>query len=95
MDAQLAKMIQSEMTRIKAGVPTPQTAAEWSEFITAERVRTRAFNAALTESAARQRAARNATYARAESQLDQATAGHAFAGSGQRCATCRVHKNNH
>lgn len=96
MDTQLANMIQSELARItKAGVPTPQTSAEWDAFIANERARTRAFNAALTESATRQRAARNATYAAAESQLASATAGHTFAGSGQRCATCRVHKNNH
>ncbi len=95
MDAQLTKMIQSEMARIEAGVPTPKTAAEWDEFIAAERAQTRAFNAALTESAARQKAARNAGYAQAESQLAAAMSGHAFAGEGKRCATCRVLKTNH
>ncbi len=95
MDAQLAKMIQSEMARIAGGVPTPKTAAEWNAFIADERARTRAFNAALTKSAARQRAARHAGYAAAESQLAATTAGHAFAGDGKRCATCRVLKTNH
>lgn len=95
MDAQLAKMIEDEFTRIKAGVPNPKTAAEWDAFISDERARTRAFNAALTESAARQRAARQETYAAAESQLASVTAGHEFVGSGKRCATCRVLKTNH
>lgn len=95
MDANVAKLIQVEMGRIAGGIPTPQTAAEWDAFIADERARTRAFNAALTESAARQRAARHATYAAAESQLAAATSGHKFAGTGARCATCRVHKNNH
>lgn len=95
MDAQLTKMIESEIARIQGGVAQPQTAAEWDAFIADERARTRAFNAALTESAARQKAARHAGYARAESQLAQATSGHAFAGDGKRCATCRVLKTNH
>lgn len=95
MDAQLVKMIQSEMARIEAGVPNPTTPAEWDAFIADERARTRAFNAALAESAARQKAVRNAGYAQAESQLAAATAGHAPTGEGKRCVTCRVLKTNH
>jgi hypothetical protein len=95
MDANVANMIEGEFARIKAGIPTPKTEAEWSAFIADERARTRAFNAALVKSAAEQRAARQATYAAAESQLATVSAGHKFEGSGTRCTRCRVRKAMH
>jgi hypothetical protein len=88
MDARIATLIDSQIAMIGT-LRTPQTNEEWDAFIESERAASREFNQALKDAAADRKAVT------VEMLQEQLPACGGFAGTGKRCESCRVRRQQH